>query len=122
MKYLDPLAVDSETSFQIVASGRPDFGTISITVKCYERKRIAKFNHILPKPIEYENDIKTKRISSKSFASIIHDFLTYVYDISFWTPGLPDGVLGNRPCPSVRPSVLPSFRLEIARRPLIRFF
>ena len=62
MKYLDPLAVDSETSFQIVASGRPDFGTISITVKCYERKRIAKFNHILPKPIEYENESQANHL------------------------------------------------------------
>ena len=31
-----------------------------------------------------------------------------VYVTNLWTPGLPDGVLGNRPCPSVRPSVCPS--------------
>ena len=29
---------------------------------------------------------------------------------SFWTPGLPDGVHGNRPCPSVSPSVRPLVR------------
>ena len=28
----------------------------------------------------------------------------------FWTPGLPDGVHGNRPCPSISPSVSPSVR------------
>ena len=31
-------------------------------------------------------------------------------NLLFWTPGLPDGVHGNRPCPLVRPSVSPSFR------------
>ena len=28
----------------------------------------------------------------------------------YWTPGLPDGVHGNRPCPSVRPLVRPLVR------------
>ena len=27
---------------------------------------------------------------------------------AFWTPGLPDGVHSNRPCPSVSPLVRPS--------------
>ena len=31
----------------------------------------------------------------------------------FWTPGLPDGVLSNHPCPSVvRPSVGPSLDIS----------
>ena len=28
--------------------------------------------------------------------------------LPFWTPGLPEGVLSNRPCPSIGPSVRPS--------------
>ena len=36
---------------------------------------------------------------------------------TYWTPGLPEGVLSNRPCPSVclcvRPSVCPSVRVSV---------
>ena len=35
----------------------------------------------------------------------------------FWTPGLPDEVHGNCPCPSVRQLI----RLLMSRRPLIAF-
>ena len=39
-----------------------------------------------------------------------------IWDISsflFWTPGLPEGVLSNRPCPLVRPwSVRPSLNIS----------
>ena len=32
--------------------------------------------------------------------------------ISFWTPGLPEGVLSNRPCPCVCVSVCPSLNIS----------
>ena len=40
--------------------------------------------------------------------NVIHVFLI----ILFWTPGLPDGVHCNRPCPSVRPLVRPSLDIS----------
>ena len=37
----------------------------------------------------------------------------------FWTPGLPEGVLSNRPCPSVRPSVCVSVLKYLRDRSLV---
>ena len=57
------------------------------------------FNYILP--------LKTPFYSRSSVGKLLAQKV-FMTQLPFWTPGLPEGVVSNRPCPLVRPSVGPS--------------